>query len=134
MAEKEQFVVPQGHLWEYIGDLSQEVLECSYNEDDIRSMWRRGTIDQEVKQMLATYHWRLKYWLREDGQYSDMLTAYVAKFGGWSPHWGWEVPKEWTVEEWGEEGPPQNVISPLSAEEQAIVDTFLAKYDPVYKE
>ena len=129
--EKAQFVIPEAHLWEYIGDLSQDVLECSYNEDDIRSMWRRGRIDEEVRETLARYSWRLERWIREDGQDSDQLTAFVIQFGGWSTTWGWEVPTEWSEEDWGKEGPPKVPVDPLTPEEQAIVDAFLAKYDIV---
>jgi hypothetical protein len=134
MAEKEQFVISKAHLWEYIGDLSQDVLECSYNEDDIRSMWRRGTIDHEVATMLKTYDWRLEGWRREDGRYSDLLTAYVIEYGGWSPHWGYYPLTEEQLKEWGDEEPPKNEVSPLSPEEQAIVDAFQAKYEIIHKE
>ena len=129
--EKAQFVIPEAHLWEYIGDLSQDVLECSYNEDDIRSMWGRGRIDEEVRETLARYSWRLERWIREKGQYSDQLTAFVTHFGGWSTTWGWEVPTEWSEEDSGKEGPPKVPVDPLTPEEQAIVDAFLAKYDIV---
>ena len=134
MVGKEKFVVPKRPLWEYIGDLSQDTLECSYNEDNIRDMWRGGRIDQEVRETLAMYPWRLEHWIREDGQYSDMLTALVIQHGGWSPTWGWGVPTDWTEEEWGKEGPPKVPVDPLSEDEQAIVDAFLAKYEIVTKE
>jgi hypothetical protein len=131
---KEQFAIPEGPLWEYIGDLSQDVLECSYNQADIRSMWVNGRLDYWVLRTLKEYHWRLERWKREDSLYSDQLTAMVVQFGGWSPHWGWVVPTEWTVEDWDPEGPPKPEVSPLTDKEQAIVAAFLEKYDIVVKE
>lgn len=131
---KEDFVIPKDSwLWEYIGDLSQDILLCSYNEDDVRSMWRRGTIDQEAKEALERLPdvGLLQQWLRDDGRYSDQLTAFVIRHGGWSPHWGWPPVENWTVEEWGEEGPPIVEVDPLTPEEQAIVDAFAAKYNIV---
>jgi len=128
---KEKFIIPNRPLWEYIGDLSQDILFCSYNEDDIRSMWVRGTIDKEFKSTIEQYKGYLTGWRREDERYSDALTALVIRHGGWSPTWGWEVPTEWTEEDWGKEGPPKVPVDPLSEEEQAIVNAFLAKYDIV---
>lgn len=131
MLVKGQFLIPKGYLWEYIGDLSQDLLECSYNEDDIRSMWRRGTIDQEVRDTLSDYPSKLGNWIREDGQYSDQLTAFVIQFGGWSPNWGYYPLSEEQLKEWDDEEPPKNEVSVLTPEEQAIVDVFLAKYEIV---
>lgn len=123
MAEKEQFVIrTYDHLWEYIGDLSQEILESSYNEDEIRQMWVSGHVDAEFKKTVSTYPWRFKRWIREDGRQSDLLTALVIKFGGWSPNWSWVPSPDDEFEQ---------LIDPLSPEEQAIVDAFLAKYEIV---
>jgi hypothetical protein len=111
--DKEQFVIPEDtRLWEYIGDLSQDILECSYNEDDVRQMWVNGRIDQDVAEMLELYHWRLEGWRREDNRYSDLLTALVIRHGGWAPHYGTDV-------------------DPIKPVEQAIVTAFLDKYDIV---
>jgi hypothetical protein len=131
VADKEKFVIGNAPLWEYIGDLSEDILLCSYNEDDIRQMWVNGRIDEEVKETLARYPWRLEDWIREDGRYSDQLTALVIPYGGWSPHWGWPVPTEWSEEDWGKEGPPKPPVDPLTAVEQAIVAAFLLKYEIV---
>lgn len=123
---KTPFMVKEGDLlWEYIGDLSQDILECSYNEDDIRQLWVNGRIDEEVQRTLGVYPWRLEGWRREDGRYSDLLTVLVIQYGGWSQHWGWVVPAVWTEEEWGKEGPPKPEVDPLTAIEQAIVAAFL---------
>lgn len=111
---KEIFVIPEGNLWEYIGDLSQDILECSYNEDDIRERWVKGGIDQDAREMLEIYHWRLEGWRREDKQYSDMLTAFVILHGGWATHWGPE-------------------IDTLTPEEETITAAFRAKYDILVK-
>jgi hypothetical protein len=131
---KEQFAVPESPLWEYIGDLSQDVLECSYNEDDIRQMWVAGTLNDDVLRTLDEYPGRLSGYRRDDNRYADQLTAYVVQFGGWSPNWGWVVPTEWTEEDWGKEGPPKPKVDPLTPVEQEIVTTFLAKYDIVVKD
>lgn len=85
------FVIPAGPLWEYIGDLSQDLLACSYNEDDIRAMWNAGTLDAEVARVLAEHPDRLQHYKREDGLYSDMLTAYVVRHQGWAPEWGTKI-------------------------------------------
>lgn len=132
MSEKEKFVIPaNSYLWEYIGDLSQDILLCSYNEDQVRGMWRNGTIDEEAKQCLAENPDWLAGWHREDGRYSDQLTALVIQFGGWSPHWGYYPLSEEQLKEWGDEEPPKNEVSVLTTDEQAIVDAFLAKYEIV---
>lgn len=129
---KQPFAIKEGMLlWEYIGDLSQDILECSYNEDDIRRMWVDGRIDEEVASTLKQYPWRLEGWLRDDARYSDLLTVLVIQFGGWSQHWGWVVPTEWTEEDWGKEGPPKPEVDPLTAVEQAIVAAFLLDHEIV---
>jgi hypothetical protein len=109
---KEQFVIPESALWEYIGDLSQDLLECSYNEDEVREAWVNGNLNEYALYKLVEYPDRLKHYRREDGKYSEQLTAYVAMHGGWAPNWGPE-------------------ISPLSDKEQAVVTAFLDKYDVI---
>lgn len=111
-ASKEQFVIPDSPLWKYIGDLSQDVLDCSYNEEDIREMWVKGTLDNWVEHALIAYPWRLKRYHREDRKYSDMLTAYVVLHRGWAKEWGPE-------------------IDILTLEESTKVSVFLAQYDIV---
>lgn len=111
-SDKKAFKIPEGTLWEYIGDLSQDILECSYNEDEIRQLWVNGRIDSEAEYTLTEYPWRLEGWRREDGQYSNQLTALVILHRGWAPHYSVEV-------------------DPLKPEEQAIVMAFHAKYDIV---
>lgn len=115
MSLKEQFIIPESPLWEYIGDLSQDVLECSYNDDDIRELWCNGTLDDRVRDALDEYPWRLKRYYREDGRYSDQLTAYVVLHRGWAHQWGPEV-------------------DPLNTREQAMVNAFLGKHDIVVNE
>lgn len=129
---KTPFVISKDdRLWEYIGDLSQDILECSYNEDDIRRMWVNGQINEEVKKTLEQYDWRLKSWRREDGRYSDLMTALVIQYGGWSPDWSFDTLINWSPIEWGEEGPPKKNIDPLTPVEQAIVDAFLLDHEIV---
>ena len=111
---KEIFIIPEANLWEYIGDLSQDILECSYNEADIRERWVKGGIDQDALEMLKVYHWRLEGWRREDNLYSDMLTALVILHGGWAPDWG-------------------PFVEALTPEEEAITTAFRAKYDILVK-
>lgn len=122
MTDKQPFTIPSSPLWEYIGDLSQNVIECSYNESDVREWWVKGTLDENVTDMLKKYPWRLEHWLRPDNLFSDQLTALVIRYGGWSPHWGWVVVNE-------EDEKP--IVDPLTPAEQAIVDAFLAKYEIV---
>lgn len=93
------------YLWEYIGDLSQDLLECSYNEADIRHIWVKGQLDKDVADMLRKYPHRLEHYRREDGRYSDQLTALVILAGGWTSNYGPEV-------------------IPLTPQEQIIVNAF----------
>ncbi len=116
--KKSQFITSVDTLlWEYIGDLSQDIDECSYNEDTIRHYWNTNTLDERVAGKLKRYpsppHNRLASYRREDGRYRDLLTALVIKHGGWAPDWG-------------------STIGALTANEQQIVDKFLAENTIIY--
>ena len=97
------------NLWEYIGDLSQDLLECSYNEKDIREMWANGQLDERVRQCLKEYPDRLGHWRCVGDGYQDVMTALVKKHGGWAPNY-------------------DQTVTPLTSREQVVVFAFDQKY------
>ena len=100
--------VPEFH--ELIGDISQDILYCSYNEDEVRELWNKGVLnalikersDQNPSEML------LKDWLIEDGDYESYIT-YLAKLSN-----GWPIDYNSDV----------NSYAPLTHQERTRVDEF----------
>lgn len=115
--EKDKFIVKKDdlNLWEYIGDLSQDILECSYNEDEIRELWVNGGLQEWIDRVQKEYPWRLKGYDFYKPNYINLLIALVSLAKGWTPGWGPD-------------------IVPLTPEEQKIVDTFNNKYEIIIEE
>lgn len=78
-------------LHELIGDLSEGILSCSYNEDHIRLMWNEGQINQAVKDLSQWEKPRfdslLSGWEVVNEDYQTLLTQKVVEAGGWAPNW-----------------------------------------------
>ena len=96
---------------EFVGDYSQDVLYCSYNDEDVRHHWNAGTINREIAHMLESTEGRgcgmfPDYRLR-DSDYQSLLTALVKIYNLW--------PNQW------QSHPPS---SPLTQPERQVVDSF----------
>lgn len=70
-------------LEELIGDYSEGLLLCSYNDDDVLEMLIRGNIDQEAAERMRREGHLGPADVREDGQYAKALMDLVEKAGGW---------------------------------------------------
>lgn len=90
----EMRLVNAANVHELIGDLSEGVISCSYNEDDIRRMWRNRTLNYRVQflKKLGGEYERFKGQMgddyQEDGNYQDLLTCRIGDAGGWPTGWG----------------------------------------------
>lgn len=74
-----------------IGDISQDINDCSYNEEDVREMWNNGTLNEAIAARLKEYPWQFEHWTREDGDYDSLVTYLVKMTGGWHKDWGTAV-------------------------------------------
>lgn len=106
-------------LHEYVGHISQELMHCSYNENDVREIWAGGTLNRQIQAAWAENDWGFRgRWgedhYRADGDYAAVLTALVAQAGGWPNHWT----------------SVKSSYSPLTPGEVKIVDEF-KKTQPV---
>lgn len=83
-------------IHEYVGDLSQELEECSYNEFSIRHYLNNpDTLISHFEWIEKDRHWstdRLKerYGIKNAQECYDLLLALVKKFNGWPVNWSSE--------------------------------------------
>lgn len=75
-------------IHEYVGDLSQELLECSYNEDEIRWLWNNGTLRDQYDRISSSCPARIKglsemYGIANSQECQDLMTQLVKKYNGW---------------------------------------------------
>jgi hypothetical protein len=94
-------------LYEWIGDFSQSIYECSYNEDEVRHAWINYTLNEQVLNCMAGNEMivkeRMGQLYQEDGNYQDTLTRLVKAVGAWTPEWGYVI------------------LSPLTEQERSII-------------
>jgi hypothetical protein len=98
--------------YQMVGDLSEGVLLCSYNEDDIRELWINGQLNERIKSMSESMPWEYDRFVRQmgfkfrpDGDYEAALTERIAAINGW--------PKRWSND--------PNKLDPLTIQEQLKV-------------
>ena len=77
-------------LSQFIGDYSQNVEFCSYNEDDVRHLWRTRTLTVTAARVASydPYLWSER-WLTYNAQtdLDEVMDNLVRKAGGWPQHW-----------------------------------------------
>lgn len=77
---------------ELVGCLSEGLLMCSYNEDEIREIWKEGRLNAEIHERLDTLDKRrfddlLRGWVVQNDDYQSLLTQKVKEAGGWPVDW-----------------------------------------------
>lgn len=78
------------HICELVGDMSQCFLACSYNEDELRDMWRNGTLNNWAKDDAPNYSspattttdLSVRYSVC-DGNWQHLLAKVVKHYQGW---------------------------------------------------
>ena len=61
-----------------VGDLSEGLLLCSYNEDDIREYWNKGTLNQLLEENKEHLHRvNLESYLPADRDVQSLLTFLI---------------------------------------------------------
>jgi hypothetical protein len=101
------------HLCELLGDISQDFLACSYNEDEIRGMWRTGTLNEWAKDSAPNYSSQsavtqlAKAYGCTDGNWQRLLSQVVQHYQGWSVDYD------------------HCKVSPLTAADRAAIDRDL---------
>lgn len=90
----EQDLVYAAHVHELIGDLSEGLLSCSYNEADIRLMWNNNSLDRRVQFYKAEMPHEYQRFQQQmgseylvDGNYQDLVTRRIGLAGGWPCQW-----------------------------------------------
>jgi hypothetical protein len=122
LSPSEEDLVAAAHVHELVGDLSEGLLSCSYNEDDIRELWRNQKLNHQAaffKEKMPLEYKRFKgqmgnYYL-EDGNYQDQLTRLIGLADGW--------PVDWTS--------ALDDLDPLTAQEREMVEALKIKMSPI---
>ncbi len=68
---------------ELVGDLSESLLFCSYNEDHIREMWVNGTINERVKECESIDRTSLREYIPADGDIRSLMTFLLKQEKHW---------------------------------------------------
>lgn len=70
-----------------VGDLSEGLLACSYNEDEIRSYWANGELNSLLqKRKVELQRVNLESHLPEDRDVQSLLTFFIKRWGSWPVH------------------------------------------------
>lgn len=79
------------YLHELIGEMSEDILHASYNGEELREMWRNGTLNDHIAEALAhtTGETPLLNWKIADGDYESYITYHAGLFNGWPTHWSY---------------------------------------------
>lgn len=79
---------------ELVGDLSEGVFSCSFNDDDIFRAAFLGTLDENIKTTCSYERERCMGLIKRDdiaeGEYGARIIELTRKFGGWAD--GWAAP------------------------------------------
>ncbi len=70
-------------LHELVGDLSESLLFCSYNDDEIREMWVNGTINERVKECESVDRTSLRDYIPADGDIRSLMTFLLKQEKHW---------------------------------------------------
>jgi hypothetical protein len=76
----------RGHgmiLHELVGDLSESLLFCSYNDDQIREMWVNGTINERLKECESIDRTSLHEYIPADGDIRSLMTFLLKQEKYW---------------------------------------------------
>lgn len=83
--------INDGPVHELIGTLSEGIIWCSYNEDDIREMWKTRTLNQRISELDRFDKERFDdmaiCWVVKNDDYQSLLTEKIIEAGGWPKTW-----------------------------------------------